>query len=163
MKNIKKEVLLFLIGLGIICLNFPILIILSLLVPDNIGDWMLPIIAIELIGIGLATAYIEFAGGRQERKSCEVCYGTIIDSKYNRRNFKWMKTPIVSYTVNGKKYTTAVPFGINGILGSMIIGKEIKVFYKADEPDSPIFTGYIWYIVGVMFFAAGLYVLTLAI
>lgn len=157
--NIKKEFIPFIIGLGIVCLNMPIVILLYFLNLEFIGTFATTIVPIQCILMGLTLIYIETEGRKRERNNYKVCDGIIKDTKFKIINFNWMKTPIVSYTVNGKKYETTANFGINGIVSFFIKGKKVKVYYKEDNPKITSFNNYTPIILGIIFSIIGIYVI----
>ena len=154
--NIKKEFIPFVIGLGIVCLNMPIVILLYFLNPELIGIFATIIVPIECIMMGLTIIYSELKGRKNERKDYKVCDGVIKDTKFKLLNFNWIKAPVVSYVVDGKKYETTANFGINGILSFFIKGKNIKVYYKEDNPKITLFNNATSIIVGTLFIIAGI-------
>lgn len=154
--NIKKEFIPFIIGLGIVCLNMPIVILLYFLNPEFIGMFVTIIVPIECIMMGLTIIYSELKGRRNERKDYKVCDGVIKDTKFKLLNFNWIKAPVISYIVNGKNYETTANFGINGIFSFFIKGKNVKVYYKEDNPKITLFNNNIPIIVGTFFIIAGI-------
>ena len=98
--NIKKEFIPFIIGLGIVCLNMPIVILLYLLNPELIGMFATIIVPIECIMMGLTIIYSELKGRKNERKDYKVCDGVIKNTKFKLLNFNWIKALVVSYVVD---------------------------------------------------------------
>lgn len=156
--NIKKEFIPFIIGLGIVCLNMPIVILLYFLNPEFIGMFATIIVPIECIMMGLTIIYSELKGRRNERKDYKVCDGIIKDTKFKLLNFNWIKAPVVSYIVNGKNYETTANFGINGIASFFIKGKKVKVYYKEDNPKITSFNNNVFIIVGTFFILVGIFI-----
>ncbi|MBR5228197.1 MAG: hypothetical protein IKV94_06150 [Clostridia bacterium] len=156
--NIKKEFIPFIIGLGIVCLNMPIVILLYFLNPDYIGTFATVIVPIECIMIGLTIIYSELKGRKSERKNYKVCDGIIKDTKFKLLNSNWLKAPVVSYIVDGKKYETTANFGINGIASFFIKGKKVKVYYKEENPEMALVNNNIFLIVGTFFIIVGIFI-----
>lgn len=159
--NIKKEFIPFIIGLGIVCLNMPIVILLYILNLELIGKFATIIVPFECIIMGGTIIYCELKGRGNERKDKDykVCYGVIKGAKFKLLNFTWMKTPIVSYTVDRKNYETTLNIGINGILSPLFINnKKVKLYYREDNPEITSFDNIMPIIVGTAFIITGIYI-----
>ena len=154
--NIKKEFIPFIVGLSIICLNVPVIILLYFLNQDFIGVFATTIIPIECIIMGLITIYGELKSRKIERINYKVCNGVIKGYKFKFLNFDWIKAPVVSYVVDGKNYETTANFGVNGIFNFLLKEKNIKVYYKKDNPKITLFNDNVPIIVGVSFIVGGI-------
>ena len=154
--NIKKEFIPFIVGLSIICLNVPVIILLYFLNQDFIGVFATTIIPIVCIIMGLITIYGELKSRKIERINYEVCNGVIKGTKFKLLNFNWIKAPVVSYVVDGKNYETTANFGVNGIFNFLLKEKNIKVYYKKDNPKITLFNDNVPIIVGVSFIVGGI-------
>ena len=154
----KKEYMLFIIMLGLSCFNIPIVIFLYFLNPDFIGIFARTIIPIQCIIIGISLVYYELKNRKNERKNYKVCIGIIKKNKFKILNLNWIKAPVVSYVINGKKYETTASFGINGIISFFLKNKRVKVYYKENNPQNVLFNNNIFIIVGGIFIVIGIFV-----
>ncbi len=73
----RKEVIPFMVAIGIIFLNFPIAILLYFFAPDIIEKVFLILIPFELILIGFLEIKIDLDFKKNDRKDCDTCIGTI--------------------------------------------------------------------------------------
>ena len=157
--NIKKEFIPFIIGFGIICLNIPIVLLFYFLNPNLMDKFAKIIVPLECIMIGITIIYSQLKGRKEEIKDYKTCEGTIKKSDFKLNNSNWLKTPIVSYVVDGKKYETNSNIGINGIVSFFLKGKKIKVYYKQSNPkitlsnnNTPLIVGSFFIIIGICIF-----------
>lgn len=156
--SIKKEFIPFIIGLGIVCLNIPTVILLYFLNPNLIEKFATIIVPFECIMMGSTIIYSDLKGRKKERRNYKVCDGIIKNTSFTLVNFKWMKTPIVSYTVDGKNYETTSNIGINGIISFFMKGKKVKVYYRKNNPEITSFNNNTPIVVGTIFIIAGIYI-----
>lgn len=157
--NIKKEFIPSTIGIGIICLNIPIVLLLYFLKPALMLKFATIVVPTECIMMGLTIIYTELKVRKNERNNYKVCEGIIIKSKFTlHNNSTWLKSPIVSYVVNEKKYETTLNVGINGIFSFFIKGKKVKVYYNENNPKITSFYNMPALMFGAFIIIVGLYI-----
>lgn len=157
--KIKKEYIPFSIGLGIVCLNIPIVLLLYFLKPNLVELFARAVVPCECVMMGICIIYSGLKRTKVKTKNCKVCEGVIKKFEFILYDDSdWKKMALVSYVVNGKTYETYSDFGINGILTFFLKGKKIKVYYKEDNPEITYIKDYITLIVGSVFIIVGIYI-----
>jgi len=157
--KIKKEFIPSVIVISLVCLNIPLAVILSIYYPNLIEDVMVALATIQCILLGITILYGHLLNQKKERKNYKVCEGVIEGNKFKFHISDWIKTPIVSYEVNGKKYETALNIGINGIFDFLLKGRKIKVYYDKNNPEYATVTNILPTLVGIVFVVVGMFLL----
>lgn len=157
--NTKKEFIPFLIILYVSFLNLPIILLLNFFKPEFIIYFVIIFIPLECIICGSTVIYGELQNRKNQRNNYKICDGTIKNFQFKLLNFNWIKSPVVSYVVDGKEYELTSNIGINGIVSFFLKGKKIKVYYKEKNPKIALINNNVFIIVGIDFIIIGIFIL----